>query len=575
MSNPSASSSHSHPSKPRRRYQLLEELEQNPERGQIAYLAWDNATQQPVVLKRFVLPQSGCEAYRREIQVLQSLNHPGIPRYLDSFETRDSFCLVQEYKKAESLAVPRSFQPKEIKQIAVSVLEILLYLQNRTPCVIHGDIKPENILVDEQWNVYLVNFRLTAGYEKVACSRVDARRFGFMAPEQLYNRKLTPSTDLYNLGATLICLLTQTKSNQIHTLIGEQDRIKFQHLVPANFSLHFINWLDTMVQPNRLERYPNAVAALEALKALNVNRLPEVKVISPSLEFKATELDEKLTQTITVSNFIPDTMLEGTWKVALHPNDPLCRPGSHAWISFAPAKFESNQAECKITVDTSKLRANQTYKRQIVLQTNSSPPTHSLTLKVQTAAMETKKLPYISLMALLAIAAVGGWLGTWVIGEFGVLGWGFLIVGLVLGCVAGWAAAFSNTDLFFRTSLIASSTGMAIGIFVGIGTIEVGLSGFIIGFIVGFVVGVLTGNAVKDHRQRRFPVVLAVGISILTAALGMSLGIGFKLGFLNSFVKLAVAGTGLPLALMLVYPLLNQAILIAKYLQSERYLIKP
>lgn len=570
MSNSSASSNRTH-----RRYQMIRELERNRERGQIAYLGWDNVTGQPVVLKRFVRPKSGCEAYQLEIQVLQSLNHPGIPRYLDSFETTDGFCLVQEYRKAQSLAVPRSFAPEEIKQIAVSLLEILMYLQNDTPCVIHGEIKPENILVDEQLNVYLVNFGLTTRQEKAACSRVDARRLGFMAPEHLYNRKLTPSTDLYNLGATLICLLTQTKSTQIHTLIGEQNRIKFQHLVPANFSLDFIHWLDTMVQPNRLERYPNAVAALESLKALNVNRLPEVKFISPNLEFKATKLREKLTQTITVSNYIPDTMLKGTWKVALHPHDPLCRPGSHAWISFAPAKFESNQAECKITVDTSKLRANKTYKRQIVLQTNSSPPTHSLTLKVQTAAMETKKLPYISLIALLAIAVVGGWLGTWVIGNFGVLGWGFLTVGLALGCVAGWAAAFSNTDLFFRTSLIASSTGMAIGIFVGIGTIEVGLSGFIIGFIVGFVLGVLTGNAVKDHRQRRFPVVLAVGISILTAALGMSLGIGFRLGFLNSFVKLAVAGTGLPLALMLVYPLLNQAIVIAKYHQSERYLIKP
>lgn len=66
--------------------------------------------------------------------------------------------MVQEYKHALSLSVPRSFSPDEIKQIALSVLEILVYLQNRIPPIIHRDIKPENILVNDQINVTLVDF---------------------------------------------------------------------------------------------------------------------------------------------------------------------------------------------------------------------------------------------------------------------------------------------------------------------------------------------------------------------------------------------------------------------------------
>jgi serine/threonine protein kinase len=96
-----------------------------------------------VVIKQFVFAQSGSDwsgfkAYEREIQVLQGLDHPGIPHYLDSFETPAGFCMVQEYKNAQSLAVPRSFDPDEIKQIAISVLDILVYLQNRLPVVSHG-----------------------------------------------------------------------------------------------------------------------------------------------------------------------------------------------------------------------------------------------------------------------------------------------------------------------------------------------------------------------------------------------------------------------------------------------------
>lgn len=78
----------------------------------MTYLAKDNATGQPVVIKQFQFAQSGSDwagfkAYEREIQILRSLNHPGIPRYLNSFETPKGFCMVQEYKEAESLAVPR------------------------------------------------------------------------------------------------------------------------------------------------------------------------------------------------------------------------------------------------------------------------------------------------------------------------------------------------------------------------------------------------------------------------------------------------------------------------------------
>jgi serine/threonine protein kinase len=61
---------------------------------------------------------------------------------------------VQEYKKAPSLAQRRSFTPEDIKQIAVSLLEILVDLQKRTPPVIHRDIKPENILVDQQLLIF-------------------------------------------------------------------------------------------------------------------------------------------------------------------------------------------------------------------------------------------------------------------------------------------------------------------------------------------------------------------------------------------------------------------------------------
>jgi len=306
----------------RHRYQTIRELGRNREGGRITHLATDTKIQQLVVIERFLFAEgaswSGFKAYEREIQVLQGLNHPGIPRYLDSFDDAPSgFCMVQEYKDAQPLSVPRSFDPDEIKRIAVSILEILVYLQSRIPPVIHRDIKPENILVDNQLNVYMVDFGFARiGGGEVAMSSVASGTFGFMPPEQMFNRQLSEATDLYGLGATLICLLTGINSTAMDTLIDEDGRIAFKPLV-SNLSLRFIDWLEKMVQPKQKDRFSNAEAALEALKPLYVIRLPEVRLSQHSLEFKASKLGQRLMQTITVSNSIPETLLEGTWEVGL------------------------------------------------------------------------------------------------------------------------------------------------------------------------------------------------------------------------------------------------------------------
>ncbi|NEO58651.1 MAG: serine/threonine protein kinase [Okeania sp. SIO3B5] len=319
----------------RSRYQKIRELGRNSTEGRVTYLMKDNVTEKSVVVKQFQFAKSnsnwsGLKAYEREIQVLSSLEHSGIPRYLNSFETSDWFCLVQEYKKAPSLAVKNKFNPEQIKEIAISILEILIYLQNRIPPVIHRDIKPENILVDEQLNVYLVDFGLARiGIGEGAMSSVAAGTFGFMAPEQIYNRSLSNATDLYGLGATLICLLTETKSNNIETLIDDNGYINFQPLV-THLSKPFINWLEKMVRPKQKDRYSSAEVALSELLPLTITALPDVNLSHNYLKFRFTQINSKLTKNIVVNNSIPQTLLKGKWQVAPHLKDLPHQPDNHS-----------------------------------------------------------------------------------------------------------------------------------------------------------------------------------------------------------------------------------------------------
>ena len=254
------------------RYQVEQELGCNQTGGRITYLTTDTTTDTPVVTKQYQFANwSEYESYYREIELLQQLNHPSIPRYLDSFETENGFCLVQEYKNAPSLAQTQLWTVAEIKQIAQEVLEVLVYLQKQVPPIIHRDIKPENILVERngiQLKVYLVDFGFArSGYGNVAVSSAVKGTLGFMPPEQLFNRELTEASDLYSLGATLICLLTNTKSSDIGKLINDNYRINFKKLLPK-VEPAFINWLEKMVEPSLKSRFPNAEIALKSLKYL-------------------------------------------------------------------------------------------------------------------------------------------------------------------------------------------------------------------------------------------------------------------------------------------------------------------
>jgi serine/threonine protein kinase len=393
-------------------YQIKKELGHNSLGGRVTYLAKKKKTRKLVVIKQFQFAQLGAswaeyEAYEQEIKVLRKLDRPGIPRYLDSFQTDSGFCMVQEYKNAES-AVARTFAPPDIKQIAIATLEILVYLQSHKPPIIHRDIKPENLLIDEELNVYLVDFgfaRLGGG--NIAASSVVKGTMGFMPPEQMFNRKLTKASDLYGLGITLICLLTGTKSANVGNLVDANYGIHFRHLVPP-LQQGWMNWLERMVAPRLQDRYPSAADALTALQSLDVSSLPKVRIERDRIEFDATAYGEILTQTIAISNPIPDTMICGRWEVAPHPNDPPHTPYDHSWISFEPQAFESNNIECTIAVDTSKLLASKIYNRQIILRANSEPRTHTIELQAETAPLPVP--PEINFWSVFRLTFMCFWL---------------------------------------------------------------------------------------------------------------------------------------------------------------------
>lgn len=318
-------------------YQIVRELGRNREGGRISYLAVAIESQQQVVLKQFRFIQEnsswqGFKTYEREIQILQQIIHPRIPQYLASFETDDGFCMVQEYKNAPSLAQNNSFTPQQIKQIIISILEILVDLQQRFPPIIHRDIKPENILVDENYQAYLIDFGLARIHSQdLAMSSVIAGTPGFIPPEELFNRPLTTASDLYSVGATAIALITNTPASQLSDLIDDSYQLQFSHLL-TEINPDFIAWLYKMVAPNLKDRFVNAQVALGQLKPIELTGITTVKLPAKPNNHQA----------ITVLG-LTSTILVG-WLIAFSASQPSSQTTSDRHHSNTKPPSQAQQA---------------------------------------------------------------------------------------------------------------------------------------------------------------------------------------------------------------------------------------
>lgn len=360
-------------------YQTIERLGFNYQGGRATYQALKIDTQETVVIKQFRFTTndadwSGYQAVEREIQVLKTLDHPSIPRYLDAFDSGDGICLVQEHKLAQPLSISRGLSLVEIQNIAVQTLKILIYLQQHNPHIIHRDIKPENILIDEELKVYLVDFGFAkvGSNEGIAMSSLVSGTPGFMAPEQLLNLPLTTATDLYGLGATLICLLTQTNSTELSKFIDSSFRFNLQELVPK-ISSDFLAWLEQMVEPSLEKRFTDAQAALTRLQNIEINHDLSSNENRQLLNFKIPDLGHKITKNIVIKH----TDLTANQLKASLGNIP-------SWLSLARQKSSNNTTEYQVTVDTSQLMLNQVYESQIIFDDNPELEPYFLDIKIDT-----------------------------------------------------------------------------------------------------------------------------------------------------------------------------------------------
>jgi ankyrin repeat protein len=255
------------------RYRIVDTLGQGG--SGTTYLAEDLQSGQHVALKALSLCRMSdwkmMQLFEREARVLAQLNHPAIPRYLEYFHVDTpqdrSFYIAQQLAPGQSLAllVQKGWRTseEEVRRIAIQILEILVYLHELTPSVIHRDIKPQNIIRHSDGQVFLVDFGAVQDtyYSTFMRGSTVVGTYGYMAPEQ-FRGQAVPATDLYGLGATLLFLLTHRSPTDLPT-----DRLKIDFRSRVQISEEFADWLEKMLEPDVEDRFGSAKEALAVLRS--------------------------------------------------------------------------------------------------------------------------------------------------------------------------------------------------------------------------------------------------------------------------------------------------------------------
>lgn len=178
------------------------------------YLASNAETDERLAVKVMLLgtvTDKSIDRFLREMQVLERLDHPRIPRLLQPGEASGSLFFTMPYIEGETLRTRlrkvRTFSVRDALLIARDIGSALDHAHARG--VVHRDVKPENIFLAQE-GAYLIDFGLaiTSDAESAAKSDSISGTPEYMSPEQASRDRIEGwRSDFFSLGCVFYEML--------------------------------------------------------------------------------------------------------------------------------------------------------------------------------------------------------------------------------------------------------------------------------------------------------------------------------------------------------------------------------
>lgn len=161
----------------------------------------------------------------REAKILTQLRHSYLPRVYDFLILDSGVYTVMDFIPGESLddMIKRNykFSQKEIIKFGTQLSEVLAYLHSQKPAIIHGDIKPANIMVTPEGNICLIDFNISGMADSHGNAYVMGYSAGYAAPEQFTEYKEIAA----KLNAARDAWQARNAANEARVSLGREETI--------------------------------------------------------------------------------------------------------------------------------------------------------------------------------------------------------------------------------------------------------------------------------------------------------------------------------------------------------------
>ncbi|CAI9758696.1 unnamed protein product [Fraxinus pennsylvanica] len=175
-----------------------------------------------VAIKRLALGRfQGDQQFDAEIKTLGRLHHPNLVTLIGYHASETEMFLIYNYLPGGNLEKfiqersTRAVDWRILHKIALDIARALSYLHDQcAPRVLHRDVKPSNILLDEDCNAYLSDFGLARllGTSETHATTGVAGTFGYVAPEYAMTCRVSDKADVYSYGVVLLELMSDKKA---------------------------------------------------------------------------------------------------------------------------------------------------------------------------------------------------------------------------------------------------------------------------------------------------------------------------------------------------------------------------
>jgi len=255
------------------------------------YRAYDENLQVDVAVKEnLFLSDEYAKQFQLEASILAGLRQPNLPRVGDHFiMPGQGQYLVMDYIDGEDLRqrIERlnCLPEREVVLIGAVICDALTYLHTRPMAIIHRDIKPGNLKITPEGEIYLVDFGLAKLMQDSQATTTGARAMtpGYSPPEQYGIARTDSRSDIYSLGATLYAALTGIiPEDGLARATGKAQLTPPTQLQPK-ISRRLSAVIEKALAVEQCDRYQTAEEFKQALlRAAEISNLPQGKIlISP------------------------------------------------------------------------------------------------------------------------------------------------------------------------------------------------------------------------------------------------------------------------------------------------------